>query len=224
MLAIKAVSSPFQVLELENAAFRLKGLAHEFLVLGRFSWYRRLLLTFQIHRVLFLDYRRSALSVASSDRTYGDTPVLTAYRIGQLLKLDDKTLWVEPGAGIGLSALAIHLAFGCRVLAIEIEPHRHRAAQLLSKSLRSDETRLRWIQGDFLQIDWPQECCVYLTGLTWSSELWQSVLKKLEAECPRATVLSVGRELPDDRWQLIQMEEMPYSWGMSELHIYRRRA
>jgi hypothetical protein len=212
------------MIDAENASFRLKSLLQELLKLGRFAWYRRLLLSFHIHRLLFLDYRRTSEDSNSADRTYGDTPVLTAYRIGQLLNLSSQSVWVEPGCGIGLVSLTMHLAFGCRVLAMEIEPHRHRAAELLAKSLAIKSPQVELLSQDFLKVAWPQQGCVYLTPTTWSDELWASVIAKLELDCRDATVVTVSRSLPDQHWKVVQSCSMSFSWGPSQLFVHQRRA
>lgn len=211
-----------------NTIQRAQNLGQELWQLKKFAWYWRLQAAYRLHQPLFWGYRSIPDDQQIGDPTnltYGDTPVLTAYQIGNRLRLTEHQQWFEPGSGVGFSLITMHLAFGCQIGGIEFLEHRHRKAQLIFRSLgldpQSNKTRLE--RGDFLNFTWPTEAYIYLTPTSWTPTLWHNVCEKLTKECPLATVLSLTQPIEAEfGWTIQDRWSIAVSWGRAEVYLHRR--
>lgn len=211
---------------LENTAYNAGLALREAAALGRFPWWWRLRAALARHWAglsPFAVVRREgpASGLPEEDLIYGETPPLTAYRLLEALQVGPRDRVVDLGCGRGTVVLVAALAFGaaglgCEALPTFVERGRRVACSL---GLSRVEFRLGDVRGGPL----PQGTVYFVAGTTLRPESWRRVCARLKDTAPGTRAASLSAPLPASRWELLQRNKMPFSWGPATVYLQRRR-
>lgn len=86
-----------------------------------------------------------------------------------------------------------------------------------------EQSRISFIESDFLQIDWSNADCVFLNSTCYSPSLMQSISEQAERLRPGAIVVSLTKALTSPRFAILSKQKKQMSWGISTVFVQRRQ-
>ncbi len=195
-------------------------------LLSSYSWYRALdasLASAYRWRNPFLIARRARRKMKrpDCDLIYGETPILTAWRLLQKTGAHQADQVVELGGGRGVLSLVAGSAFGCSATVLELVPEFVSRGKRICASLGL--SRVRFLEADMLDRRLPEGSIYYLTATTLSDESWRDLQRRL-AEAPAgARALTLSRPLSDLVWSTSEVWTEEFSWGPNTVYLQVRK-
>ena len=193
--------------------------------LGVHSWYRGL------DRALAQQYRwlgpfavsrwgKRAVGLPKEDLIYGETPILTAWHILELLGVDQADHVVELGAGRSLFSLVAVAAFGTTATSVEIVPAFVTRTRKVARALGLERLKAR--QGNVLNLPLEEGTVYFVTATTFAADSWLSLNQRL-SEAPSGTrAVSLSAPLTRAYWKVESQERLPFSWGENTVYFQTR--
>lgn len=199
---------------LENLRHRLWMSWQGALALGGEFWYWRL------GYALWLEGLRGSARHApssSSDWTYGETPLWTAFRLLQWAHAQPGQRLVEVGCGRGIVSLVAASVWGMPSVGLEALGERADKARWLVRALQLERIRIETSQ---VRAQVEEADLYFLTPTTWSEENWRGVVQALEGAPPGARALVLTQPIPG--WEILKEERFPYSWGWCKTFLQKK--
>lgn len=165
------------------------------------------------------ELKRAGLPEA--DATFGETPVLTTYRLLRELEVGPQDTLVDLGCGRGQTLLLGALAFGCQGIGVEALPTFVSRARSMARSLEVDDL-VSFERRDFRQSPLPKGTLYFLSATCLERDSWEQV-KQLMIEAPYGSrALVVSAALPGLCWETEWERPLEYSWGSGTTYLQRR--
>ncbi|MDX8431630.1 MAG: hypothetical protein SNF33_07525 [Candidatus Algichlamydia australiensis] len=146
---------------------------------------------------------------------YGETPLPILKNIAKRCGLKKEDHLFELGAGRGRGAFFINSLTGCQVTAVEIVPTFVEIGKELAPS------SVNFIQEDFLDCDFSEATCIYLSGTMLTRDTIRRLCKKLQNS--KAKIISVSYPLKayDSRFTTLSSWEEKFPWGKTKLYLQK---
>ena len=154
--------------------------------------------------------------IAFGDRAqacaYGETPPYLIEALLDRLAPGPDELFVDLGCGAGNVCAAV-LARGAKVLGIELNPELARAARSFLRTAPPD--RCKFLEADFLEVDWGQANLAYATTLRFPDSLLQAIAHRAEQAAHLRAFAVLGQPLPLS-WSVLEHSERLVCWNPGE--------
>ena len=157
---------------------------------------------------------------AANIHTYGETPLSSLEKIAKWAGLTEEDVVYDLGCGPGRTSLWLYHFIGCTVVGVEQIP------QFIKRAKRLERRRLRFLEADYLNLDYSEATAVYLYGTTMEEGEIRQLLRRLETLPEGAKVITVSFPLTDyapDSYQLLDTLTVPYTWGKADVYLNLRR-
>ena len=208
-----------------NLAYRTRLDLEEMGRLGNRRWYWRLRLalalnglTATLSRPVFgTGSSEFPESISPADLTYGETPILTAWQLGQRLSITPQDRVVDLGAGLGLPLLVCHLGFGAPGIGVEAVPARLSRAKNLALSLNIEV--ISWREEDFLTQPLPEGTIYWISPTTLEESSWKALQDKMSDRPAGTRCISLSLPLPTQDWQTLDESDFRFSWGKTRVYV-----
>ena len=142
-------------------------------------------------------------------------------------------IFYDIGSGTGKPALAaallhdfdqvngIEILDGLYRISLEIQGvWEKKIVPLLSD--KKAQTKIKFTRGDATLIDWSDATCVFANSTCFDDALMKSLAKKAD-ECKVGTFcITFTRKLPSEKWEVLEHESHPMSWGHATVFIHRK--
>ncbi len=211
---------------MENSVYNARLNLREASLLASQAWWWRLktLLNFSYlldPPVLVCKRELKKAGLPATDATFGETPLLTTYRILQELKVGPDDTLVDLGCGRGQTLLLGALAFGCQGIGVEALPTFVARARGMAHSLQVEDL-VSFERRDFRQSPLPKGTLYFVSATCLEQDSWQQV-KHLMIEAPYGSrALVVSAALPRLCWETEWERPLEYSWGTGVTYLQRR--
>ncbi len=211
---------------IENSLYNARLNLREAALLGRSAWWWRLKSGLNLSYLLdppFMVCRRELKSsgLPQSDVTFGETPLLTAYRLLGELSIGPADTVVDLGCGRGQTLLLAALAFGSRGVGLEVLPTFVDRARWLAHSLGVEDL-VSFERRDFRPGPLPEGTIYLLSATCLENESWKQVQTTLVEAPAGARALVVSSPLPRLCWETEWVRPVEYSWGVAQTYLQRR--
>jgi SAM-dependent methyltransferase len=164
---------------------------------------------------IVLDARRRG---ADADLVYGEAFVVVARGLLRAHGVGPGSVVADLGCGRGAVLLAAR-SLGAQARGLELNPaHLAVAGPALRAAGAIVDT------GDARAADVTGATHVWLSWATWSGETRSLVRERLRALTPGSLVFGVVHGVDDAAFELIARARAPFSWGLAEVVVSRKRA
>ncbi len=151
--------------------------------------------------------------------TYGEINLVTAGGIIQDLMPKGGGAVLDLGAGRGRLVLLAG-AMGFRAVGIELFPLHLQAFQYAGASLPADiRERVKTIEGNFLEIQWPRSDLIWAVGTCWNSEIRRQLAERFASLPPEVKIVSVSSPFYHPKLKLLRTQWGWTSWGKDRFFI-----
>jgi SAM-dependent methyltransferase len=150
--------------------------------------------------------------------TYGETPVVEAWRILRRAGVNKKSVFIDLGCGRGRVLLAAR-ALGARVRGIDLM----RAHVDVIERAYAD-AGISVVEGDATSVPVDDATHVYVTWTCMSAATRERVQENLRTLLPGARVITVTHEMDDDE-AFLTLGSMRafFTWGFATVYLHERR-
>ena len=142
-------------------------------------------------------------------------------------------IFYDIGSGTGKPALAaallhdfdqvhgIEILDGLYRISLEIQGvWEKKIVPLLSD--KKAQTKIKFTRGDATLMDWSDATCVFANSTCFDDALMKGLAKKAD-ECKVGTFcITFTRKLPSEKWEVLEHESHPMSWGHATVFIHRK--
>lgn len=160
--------------------------------------------------------RRSGKS--ASELTYGETPVVTAWRLFRRAGVGPGSFVIDLGAGRGRVLFAARL-LGARARGVELLPAHVDAARFELERIGAEMAL-----GDVAEERLVDASCVFVAWTCFSEATRARVAMRLRELREGARVLVLNWPLEQPGFELLWRGRVLCSWGRAPVYLYERRA
>jgi SAM-dependent methyltransferase len=205
-----------------NQAYLAHLHAQELRVLAGHRWWWRLRWAMVLNRLGGLVDLASEpkLGVPIQDLLYGETPVLTAWKILSDLGACSSDIVVDLGCGRGLIPIVASLALGIRAVGVDISPFRIRRARHLVEALQLTSVIVR--QADYRREPLPEGSLYFLSPISLAEESWSDLQKVMRQSKGGSRAVVLCEPLEAEYWDTCSVQRYSYSWGIVKTYFQRR--
>lgn len=210
----------------ENSVYNARLGLREARLLGSQPWWWRLKTLLNVNYfldppVLVCKRELKKAGLPAQDATFGETPLITTYRLLEELGVGPADTLVDLGCGRGQTLLLGALAFGCQGIGVEALPTFVARARLMAHQLGL-ESLVSFERRDFRESPLPEGTLYFVSATCLESDSWEKV-KHLMIEAPYGSrALVVSAALPRLCWETEWERLEEYSWGTGTTYLQRR--
>lgn len=175
---------------------------------------------FQASKLARLHYDEPAL-------TYGEIEIIPFAALLTLLELNEESVWVDLGSGVGKSVLLVALLYPVKeAIGVEILPSLHAFSELARSRLEDWQLqqRIHFVCQDLIQYNIEQATHIFINAAGFFGDTREKLEQHLKNAAIGTLVISVTRQLSLPHFQLTRQTRMQTSWGVSQVYIYTRLA
>lgn len=176
---------------------------------------------------------RQRLQTEDSSFTYGEITFPSVAASLAIAEPKSGEVFYDLGSGAGKAVFSAALLNNWKkCVGVEFLPGLHECTTKLLEKLKDmpdarkffndSLNNIQFIQGDMLKTDFSDADIVYMNATAFSSDLWDSLVPKLETLKKGARIIVLTKRLNKDKFSLIQETSLPMSWGMNSVMVYKR--
>jgi hypothetical protein len=177
----------------------------------------------------YTDLQQAKFSRELISITYGELLYYSVKKILKVLEITPEDIFLDLGSGIGKCALQVFMQSDISaVIGIEASSVLHEAALKISLQVRHDfpifwenNRKLKFIEGNFLNVDWENATIVYTCSTCFTQELLVCIANKINQTSSIKQVLSL-RPLPTLNMTLKKVFAVECSWDSALCFLYTR--
>lgn len=160
---------------------------------------------------------------AEEVHAYGETPLFTLEKIVHECGITKDDTIIELGCGRARTCFWLALVLGAKTIGIDFVPEFIQKAEAIRKRYAIDN--LDFMEGDFLELEYPKATVIYLHGSIMSEKEIESLNKKL-SHLPRGVkIITVSfplRDYPHGKgFKVIKSFTAHFSWGSAEVYYQK---
>lgn len=153
---------------------------------------------------------RKLIEEKGGNPTYGEiTPKGMAQLIEhfKLFRLDEYDTFYDLGSGIGKVATQVALTTRARAVGVELSPTRHNIAdgirhELLRKNILRHPNKLRFIEGNIIDVDLSDASVIFMCSTCFSDELMKKITEKISKLPQVVHVITLKELTPHDTYDI----------------------
>lgn len=161
--------------------------------------------------------------------TYGEIDFIAFIALIHSTKPTSETIFYDLGSGIGKAVLACAMVFNVKKsCGIELFDLLHQAAlnqqqqlQLLP-AYQNKATRICFIQGNFLEIDFSDATLIFINSTAFFGETWELLNQRLEQLNEEVIIITTTKKLISSQFQIIKILKVQMSWGIVTAYIHQK--
>lgn len=154
---------------------------------------------------------------------YGETPLFTLDKIVQECGITKNDTIIELGCGRARTCFWLALVLGAKTIGIDFVPEFIQKAEAIKKRYAIDN--LEFLEGDFLEIQYPKASVIYLHGSIMSNEEIASLNQKLLKLPHGIKIITVSFPLKDyphgKGFKVLKTFTAHFSWGSAEVYLQK---
>lgn len=158
----------------------------------------------------------------SYEYIYGEINDHTLAILLSYCTIHSNSVFFDLGAGAGKAVIFASLLHDFKTICgVERLKKLHDCSVEVSSKIPDKD--IRFFHDDLLTHPWQEADIIYVNAATFVGEFWNKVLLRLDEVLPGSQVIIIGKQLPDNDFELIHEDILPMSWGASRAGVYRKR-
>ena len=149
---------------------------------------------------------------------YGEIPYGISRKICKTANITEKDVVYDLGCGRGKFLFFVNLFTGARCIGVDLLPTYINIAEKIIDKL--ELRKIHFFEEDILDVDLRTASVVFVHGTTFSFELREIIMDKIDQLKPGSRFISVTKKFDHPKLKLFTTEKFLLSWGLSTMYFY----